>query len=422
MAALPTPVRNALAYAVPELFWGLAWGSTLEGPLVAAFSTSFGGSESYVGTVSLLTATGLGLPMFFSAYWAESLRHKRSFVVWGHVAGGLVFLAVAALLWLAGPDSPNLVRLAYAAGLTLFFISVGFLAPAWLALVGELFPPRHQARVMGTTFVANRIGALAGGALAFRTLDAPWSPLDQWTLLFVVAGIAGLLGSLPFLWVVEPTRPRPPRPRLRHYVRKLGRTLVELPGLRRFIAADLLGVTTMVTFFFYARAAIERDGFHEAMAGRWVMVGALAQMAMSGLIAWQGARVRPRIWLATSLAAAAVGAASAAAGGGQAAYSLTAAALGVWMAGRISCHAPQVMRLAPGRDGTAPIGLATGLAMPVSGLAPFLAGPLIPAVGYAPVFWVVGGLGAISGLLLLSWVPEGSGQPTPHAAPPSAPD
>lgn len=422
MARLSTPVRNALAYAVPELFWGLAWGSTLEGPLVAAFSTGFGGSERFVGTVSLLTAMGLGLPMFFSAFWAESLRHKRDFVVWGHVAGGLVFLVVAGLLRLAGPEQPHLVRIAYAGGLTLFFVSVGILAPAWLALVGELFPPRNQARVMGTTFVANRIGALAGGALAFRVLDAPWTTLDQWTLLFVVAGVAGVVGSLPFLWVVESSRPRPARPPLRHYLRKMVHTLVELPALRRFIVADLLGVTTMVTFFFYARAAIERDGFHEAMAGRWVMVGALAQMAMSGLVAWQGGRIRPRYFLAAGLGAAACGALSAAAGGGETAYALTAASLGVWMAGRISCHAPQVMRLAPGRDGTAPIGLATGFAMPISGIAPFLAGPLIPVVGYAPVFWVVGALAAISGALLLFWVPGGSGRPAQLPTSPSIPD
>ena len=122
------------------------------------------------------------------------------------------------------------------------------------------------------------------------------------------------------------------------------------------------------------------------------------------------------------LGAAACGALSAAAGGGETAYAITAASLGVWMAGRISCHAPQVMRLAPGRDGTAPIGLATGFAMPVSGIAPFLAGPLIPVVGYAPVFWVVAALVSISGALLLFWVPGGSGRPAQLPTSPPLPD
>ena len=73
MPRVSIPVRNTLAYAVPELFWGLAWGATLEGPLVAAFSKGFGGSDTFVGHVSLLTALGLGLPMFLSAFWVESL-------------------------------------------------------------------------------------------------------------------------------------------------------------------------------------------------------------------------------------------------------------------------------------------------------------------------------------------------------------
>ena len=418
MPRVSTPVRNTLAYAVPELFWGLAWGATLEGPLVAAFSEGFGGSEAYVGTVSLLTALGLALPMFLSAFWVESLRRKRAFVFWGHVVGGAVFFVVVALLQIAGPDGPALARLAYLVGLTLFFISVGFLVPAWLALVGELFPPHAQARVLGVTFFANRIGALAGGAIAFRTLSAEWSAIDQWTLLFSLAGAAGVVGSLPFLLLVESPRSRPARPPLLHYFRGLARALRDLPALRRFIAADLLGVTAMVTLFFYARAAIHRDGFHESMAGQWVMVGALAQMGMSALVAWRGERVRPRTWLALGLAAAVLGAGLASVGGSALVYAATAAAMGLWMAARNSCHAPQIMRLAPGRDGTAPIGLAVGLAMPMAGLAPFLAGLLIPSTGYAPVFWAVGVACAVSALLLLRWVPSGSG-PAGSAPPPA---
>jgi predicted MFS family arabinose efflux permease len=163
----------------------------------------------------------------------------------------------------------------------------------------------------------------------------------------------------------------------------------------------------MVTLYFYARAALERDGFRDALAGQWVMVGAASQMTMSALIALSGEAVRPRVWLAVGLGAAALGALLAAHGGPAWVYAATAACMGLWMAARNSCHAPQVMRLAPGRDGTAPIGLASGIALACSGVAPYAAGLLVPLLGYGPIFWGVAVLGSASALLLLRWIPRG---------------
>jgi len=406
---ISTPVRNALAYAVPELFWGLAWASTVDGPLMAAFGKGFGGSAQFVGTASLLVALGLGIPMLLSAFWVEPMRHKRAFVFWGHVSGGVVMLGVALLLHLAKGQGDAALRVAYLVGLTLFFVSLGVFVPAWLALVGELFPARAQARVLGLTFAVNRVGGLVGGFWAHRVLAAHWSPVDQWTLLFAVGGAAALIGSLPFLWIVETPRPRPPRMRLGPYIRGLSRSLSGLPGLRRFILADLVGVTTFVTMFFYTDAALRRDGFETAWAATWVMVSAVAMLAMSATVAWLGERVRPRLWLVFGSLVAALGAVSAAFGQHPLAYGVAAAALGIYMALRNSCHGPQVMRMAPGRDGTAPIGIALALAIPVSGFTPYLAGLVIPQAGYQPVFLTVAVLSVLSAFLLLRWVPRASG-------------
>jgi hypothetical protein len=291
----------------------------------------------------------------------------------------------------------------------LFFATVGLLIPGWLALVGELFPPGMRARVLGITFVVNRLGALLGGGVARLVLATRWSPEDQWTLLFALAGAAAFVGSLPFAWVVEEPRPRPPRRSLRRYLGGLWAAVRELAGLRRFLVADLLGITTMVTIFFYADAAIRKDGIHESWAGIWVALAASGQMAVSGLVAWTGDRVTPRIWLAVATGFCVVGAAAAAVGGGGWAYALAAVMGGAWFGVRASCHAPQVMELAPGRDGTAPIGIAVAFAMVVQGLAPYGAGLLLPTVGYGPIFGAVAALCLVSGLLLLLWVPARSG-------------
>ena len=86
---------------------------------------------------------------------------------------------------------------------------------------------------------------------------------------------------------------------------------------------------------------------------------------------------------------------------------MAAIGVGIYMATRASCHSPQVMRLAPGRDGSAPIGVAMALVMPVQGLGPWIAGEhAFPVVGYAPVFWTVAVLAVLAAILVLLWVPR----------------
>jgi MFS family permease len=402
-------VRNTVAYASAELFWGFAWALTMDGPMPAAFGAGFSGSEVFLGTVSLVIAVAIGVPTLLTGYWVEPMRTKRGFVLWGHVAGAVVMLVVALLVARTAAFGDAAVRLAYLAGVGVFFATVGLLIPGWLALVGELFPRGMRARVLGITFVVNRLGALLGGAVARNVLAAPWSPQDQWTFLFAVAGICALVGSVPFAWVVEVPRPRPARRSLRHYLGELWGAVRDLAGLRRFLVADLLGITTMVTIFFYADAAIRRDGLHESWAGTWVALAALVQMGVSALVAWVGERVAPRTWLAVSTSFCVAGAAAAAVGGGALAYGVAAAMGGAWFGVRSSCHAPQVMELAPDRDGTAPIGIAVAFAMLAQGIAPYGAGLLLPSWGYPTVFAAVAAFCAASGLLLLLWVPSTAG-------------
>jgi MFS family permease len=402
-----TPVRNAAAYAVPELFWGATWALTLEGPMVAAFRDAFGGSEAFVGLAWMLGSLALGVPGLLSAWWVEPLRHKRVFVFWGHLAGGAAMLLTAVGIHVLAPHGATAACAAFLVGISIFFLSVGFLLPAWLALVGELFPAAVQPRVLGLSFVCNRLAAMAAGHLVVRPLLAsPWSGRDQWTLLFALAGTLGIAGAFPFLWIVESTRKRPARPGIRSYVANLRHVLGELPGLRRFVTADLFGVTAMLTLAFYGDAGIQRDGFHRSLAGDWVTLTAFGMLVTSCGVAWAGHRVNPRTWFAAGTLASIGAAASAAWGGNLVAYGVAAIGTGIYAGVRASCHAPLVMRLSPGRDGTTPIGVAVAAAMLVQGLGPPLGAWVVQAAGYPPLFITVALLGSISVALLLRWVPS----------------
>ena len=405
-----------LAYAVPELFWGMAWALAIDGPMVAAYRDTFGLGESFVGMAWFVGSFAIGALGLFSALWVEPLRHKRAFVFWGHVAGGVALLLGALLIHQGSDQGPGPATAAYLIAVAAFFLTVGTLMPGWLALVGELFEGGMQSRVLGVTFVANKIAAFVGGQFVARAiLGTSWTGSDQWSFLFLVAGVLAVVGSLPFLWIVESPRPRPSRMRVRPYLASLRAALRELPGLRRFISADVLGITLMLVQAYAADAAIQAAELPRADAGHWVALGAGGMLGMSALVAWRATHVHPRTWFALGSGAGILASLCAAygstafareLGGVHAAFDLAAIGNGVYLGVRASCHAPLIMRLSPGRDGTAPIGVAVACIMLMQGTAPVLGARLIVAFGYVPLFLVVAACGLVSLVLLLRRVPK----------------
>ncbi len=402
-------MRNAVAYILPEFFWGLAWALTIEGPMAATFADGFGGSEAFVGLSWLVGGVALAVPMLLCAVWVEPLRTKRGLVFWGHLAGSALLGLVALLLILVAPSGAAASRGAYLAGTGLFFLSVGFLIPGWMALLGELFPAASRPRILATAFVANRVGALLGGAITHAVLAPGADPTRAWALLFGLAAVVSAVGSLPFLWIRESPRPRPPASNISAHLKGLGRILREAPTLGRFMLADALGIASVVLVAFYADAALRADGLPRDSAGTWVAVGALGHLVSSVLVLGSGARVTPRLWLAAGMLAAAGAAAWVAMAPGPTAYLAAAFAGGLYLGSRTACHAPQVMLLVPGRDATAPIGLVGALAMALQGVLPWLTGLLLPGTGYAAVFWGVALCAGLGGALLLLWVREAPG-------------
>lgn len=411
----PQTTRNLLAYAVPELFWGMTWALAIDGPMVAAYRDAFGGGETFVGLAWFVGSFAIGFLGLFSALWVEPMKHKRGFVFWGHVAGGVALLIGAALIKSWAASSAMAACAAYLIGIGAFFLTVGILLPGWLALVGELFVGGMQSRVLGITFVCNKIAAVIGGQFVARTiLDNTWTATDQWSFLFLLAGSVAVVGSIPFLWIVETPRPRPERKALRAYFASLRDALRELPGLRRFIVADVLGISLMLVLAYAADAAIQRAGLPRADAGHWVAMGAAGMLGMSGLVAWRARHVHPRTWFLLGTTAGVLAALAAAYGstdlaaswgGAHLAFDIAAFGNGMYLGVRASCHAPLVMRLSPGRDGTAPIGVAVACIMLMQGGAPMVGAHVIAHHGYLPLFLAVAACGTISFVLLVLRVP-----------------
>lgn len=393
-------LRNAVAVLLPEVIWGAASALTIEGPMPAAFGQHLGAQEGFLGLWALVGSVGSGAAMLFTAWAVASRRTRRGFVFWGHVLTGSLYLPVALLADAGGALGPLGAQAGALAGFLAFVLTLGLLMPAWLALVGALFPEGQRSRVLGLVFVANRLGAIAGGLLAERVLALPWDGADVWRLLWALAAGLGVVAALPFLWIVETPQERPPRPPLGTYLRGLAHALRGLPDLRRFVAADLLMVTGSVVLTYYGHLAFHEGGLDESRAGLLTAVTSAAQLTGAALVAWGGARLHPRRGLVVGALAIAAAALITNSARGLLGFSAVAALAGLYLVARQTCHGPQVLRLSRGHEPTLPLALAMALAALAQGVLPLVAGALLPVTGFPPLLLAVAGASLGAALLL----------------------
>ncbi len=400
-------MRNAAAFIVPDLFWGLGWGIALDYPLPAAFVSSIGASSELLGHFNLMTALALGLPMLVTGWLLAPLRRKRGFVILTHVITASTLLALSAYLYIGADWGTTALAIGWVVAQCGFWFMLGLGIPAWLGLLGDVFPDAQRARVLGLIFVANRATAIPGGLMAEHILGLGWAPGHAWSLLFGIAGLTMLVGSFPFALAVETDGTATPRPRLRTHFRQLGRLWQRLPDLRRFICIDSFSSVGMVLLAFYGDAAIRAHAAPESDAGGWASMAAAAQMCCAFAIALLGSRVRPRHWLVIAALLLTVGCVLAATAAHAGVFAMVAALSGIYLVLRNSCWAPQILRLAPGQDSAEPIALAGATLLLMQGILVWTAGLAIArGVGYGTVFWIVAAVAALVALGLWLLVPD----------------
>ena len=392
-------VRNTAAYGLSEACWGLAWSLSFEAPMVAAFAGTVGRGEADVGWIWLLFGVGLCVPMLFTDWVLASFRRKATLIAWGHAGAAVSLLLLGVFAHLLSADT---LRLVHFAVVFVFALLIGIQAPAWFGLVGDLFAPGQQARVLGLAFVLNRLGALTGGAFATRALAAH----DPWGAIYMVAGSAALIGCVPYVLFVEPAQRARRRPQLRLHFARVARLWQRSAPLRRFVIADCMGMAHVILVAHFAAAAFARDGHPEVLAGAFTQSMAVGMLLVSLLVAWSGGRMSVRGGLLLSIVLAIVGSVGASVGGSVALYLGVAFCVGGIGGLRMACVTTALMPLVTPRKRTLALGIHGTLVTALLGILPLPAGWLAPSVGYPAVFAAAAGLSVVAAGLFLHWVPH----------------
>jgi MFS family permease len=249
----PSEVRRALRISMVEgavstvsiSITGAIGGSVF----LTGFAMLLGASSFHLGLLGALPFLGQ-LTGFLGAYLEERVGNRRAMVLYGALAGRLVWALLLALPFLGFLGGAQLA--VFFVGLAISYALNGIAGNAWLSWMSDLVPPRERGSYFGTRNTLAAIAAMAATYLAGLGLDALRAQGNEplgYALIFGVAVLAAFGAAALVARQAEP----PLQPRAQVSVREmLGAPLRDRP-FRSFIMANVgwafvLGVAT--PFFF----------------------------------------------------------------------------------------------------------------------------------------------------------------------------
>lgn len=176
---------------------------------ITLFALAYGATNGQVGLLTAIGSLMGAIALFPGARAAEWLGKRKALVVW--TGGGLGRLALLAFACLPFLVTEPLLAIAAITALNAWRAFMGnFANPAWTALVADLVPHAMRGRYFGSRNMAMGLAALIVAPIAGRLIRTfnGWQglPFLGYQVIFSLAFVFGILGTLSFLRIPEPSR------------------------------------------------------------------------------------------------------------------------------------------------------------------------------------------------------------------------
>lgn len=169
----PTEVRQAMRISIIEgavanvhiTITGVIGGSVF----LTGFALLLGANSFQLGLMGALPFIGQ-LFQFVGAYLEERIGQRRPLVLYGALAGRLVWAGLLALPFLSFLGGAQLAL--FFAGLACTYALNGIAGNAWMSWMSDLVPPRQRGSYFGLRNTVAALTAMAATLLAGQVLDA----------------------------------------------------------------------------------------------------------------------------------------------------------------------------------------------------------------------------------------------------------
>ncbi len=367
---------------------GLAFAS--QSTILPAFAESLGAPNVVIGAIPAVTTLGWLLPSLFVAGHTETLGRKLPFVLRYTAWERAPYLALALAAFLVAERAPTLALALLLLVLLVTTGVAGALLPAWMDIVGRAVPVTLRGRFFAAWSIVANLGGLAASFATASILAAIPAP-TSYGACFVATSFCMALSWAVLSLTREPPPAAPAAPALplRAYLARMPRLLHRDRNLAWFLAArgfTVIGVMSSGFFTVYALRIFKAPVWQAGVFTTMLLIG---QVSGNLVFGWLADRMGHRLVL--TVGAAAMGAANLVALAAPSAGLLDIAFVldGVYDSALLVSGLNILLELAPAvQERPTYIGLGRTAVAPIAFGAPLVAGLLVDAVGFAPVFAV----------------------------------
>ena len=289
--------RNFTAFLIHALFLALTLNFIDINTVVPSMLSQAGGTAVHMGILSAIMIGGTKFMQLVFAGMIVPLQRKKPALLAG------IYIRVAALLVLGlflgnlGGESQWKVWTIILV-MTIFSFSGAYANISYTDIMGKVILPEKRKKLLVVKQLISSVGVIVS-ALLVKVILSQVSYPANYSLLFLLAGLLLLLGTIGFWMILEPAAPAPARTPLREKYREFWNVLKDDPNFRKYlflINTSGVIVSTLPFLLLYGRSRFPVDG---GMTGTFLlvqMVGALGANIALTLFS-KGQRYRSMIYL-----------------------------------------------------------------------------------------------------------------------------
>ena len=220
-----------------------------------------------------------GIPQLFVANLLENKKYKKPMLALALITRALSWILLAAATYFWADNNPDLTMILLFVLLTIFTFMGGVGRVPLMDIWGKAIPPGLRGRFFGHrqfwgSLLAIGTGFAAKGILADTSLKFP----DNFSLLFLLAGLALTVAGTSLMMVKEPVEKVHPRRRaLGDFFKKSTRLIERDKNFGLYLVVQILAGSSALSLPFYVLFAKDNLGAGPALVGNLI----IAQMTGS---------------------------------------------------------------------------------------------------------------------------------------------
>lgn len=182
------------------------------------FATKLGAGDFFYSVLIAMPVLGNALQIFASIILERTKKRKKLFIICGIIArGSWILIGLIPLLVLANGGSNAIYWIL--ALLLVSSVSNSMLGVGFFSWMGDLIPTKMLGRYFGIRESIGTIVCLLSTLLVSLYLDSHTS-FESYAIVFAVAGIAGIIDILGFIFITDIPMKNDPHPPLKIFIKK----------------------------------------------------------------------------------------------------------------------------------------------------------------------------------------------------------